>query len=182
MRHWLLLCCVLLLCRSTAAAALPGAGNRSGYGNLNGVVLGGNLFAVTGESFNLKSAWRGYAGWPRLGWAMPAGSVPSLRLEVTSERAAGAFRFSTPGVHLRITTVASNFVDMGQFDSTPGLLPPEEWTGFVVDMIDWVATWAPEFGVCRIGCPPPEKNELVLSIETGCAATVPLPREPNTPF
>ena len=31
----------------------------------------------------------------------------------------------------------------------------------------WACFWAPEFGG-GIGCPPPEKNELVLSIETGC--------------
>ena len=31
--------------------------------------------------------------------------------------------------------------------------------------------WAPEFKG-RIGFPPPEKNELVLSIETGCTDTV----------
>ena len=29
---------------------------------------------------------------------------------------------------------------------------------------------------------PPEKNELVLSIETGCTDNAPFPREPNTPF
>ena len=33
-------------------------------------------------------------------------------------------------------------------------------------------TWAPEFGG-RNGFPPPEKNELALSIEKGCADTVP---------
>ena len=32
--------------------------------------------------------------------------------------------------------------------------------------------WAPEFGG-RNGFPPPEKNELVLSIKMGCADTVP---------
>ena len=32
--------------------------------------------------------------------------------------------------------------------------------------------WAPECGG-RIGFPPPEKNELVLSIKMGCADTVP---------
>ena len=44
-----------------------------------------------------------------------------------------------------------------------------------------VATWAPEFGG-RNGFPPPEKNELVLSIEMGCADTVPFQPNPNTPF
>ena len=34
----------------------------------------------------------------------------------------------------------------------------------------------------RIVFRPPEKNELVLSIETGCTYAVPFPREPNTPF
>ena len=38
-----------------------------------------------------------------------------------------------------------------------------------------------EFGG-RIGFPPPETNELVLSIEMGCTDTVHFPREPNTPF
>ena len=42
--------------------------------------------------------------------------------------------------------------------------------------------WAPEFGVGRIGFPPPEKNELVLSVETGCAGTVPFQPKPYTPF
>ena len=32
--------------------------------------------------------------------------------------------------------------------------------------------WAPEFGG-RIGFPPPEENELILSINMGCADTVP---------
>ena len=41
--------------------------------------------------------------------------------------------------------------------------------------------WAPEFGG-RNGFPPPEKNELVLSIEMGCADTVPFQPKPNTPF
>ena len=40
---------------------------------------------------------------------------------------------------------------------------------------------APEFGG-RNGFPPPEKNELVLSIGMGCADTVPFQSEPNTPF
>ena len=30
--------------------------------------------------------------------------------------------------------------------------------------------------------PPPEKNELVLSIEMGCTDTVHFPRESNIPF
>ena len=41
--------------------------------------------------------------------------------------------------------------------------------------------WAPEFGG-RNGFPPPEKHELVLSIEMGCADTVPFQSKPNTPF
>ena len=41
-------------------------------------------------------------------------------------------------------------------------------------------TWAPEFGG-RNGFPPPEKNELVLSINMGCADTVPFQPKPNTP-
>ena len=44
-----------------------------------------------------------------------------------------------------------------------------------------VDPWAPEFGG-RIGFPPPEKNELVLSIKMGCADTVPFQSKPNTPF
>ena len=50
---------------------------------------------------------------------------------------------------------------------------------------DFVIAWAPEFGG-RIGFPPPEKNELVLSrkfpIGIGCSDTVPFQRKPNTPF
>ena len=42
-------------------------------------------------------------------------------------------------------------------------------------------TWAPAFGG-RKRFPPPEKNELVLSIETGCADTVPFQPKPNNPF
>ena len=34
----------------------------------------------------------------------------------------------------------------------------------------------------RNGFPPPEKNELVLSIKMGCADTVPFQSKPNTPF
>ena len=41
--------------------------------------------------------------------------------------------------------------------------------------------WAPEFGG-RNDFPPPEKNELVLSIEMGRADTVPFQSKPNTPF
>ena len=44
-----------------------------------------------------------------------------------------------------------------------------------------VRLWAPEFGG-RNGFPPPEKNELVLSINTGCADTVPFQSKLNTPF
>ena len=44
-----------------------------------------------------------------------------------------------------------------------------------------VQHWAPEFGG-RIRFPPPEQNELVLSIKTGCADTVPFQPNPNTPF
>ena len=44
-----------------------------------------------------------------------------------------------------------------------------------------VGAWAPEFGG-RNGFPPPEKNELVLSITMGCADTVPFQPKPNTPF
>ena len=44
-----------------------------------------------------------------------------------------------------------------------------------------VVRWAPEFGG-RNGFPPPEKSELVLSIETGCARTVLFLSEPNTPY
>ena len=40
-----------------------------------------------------------------------------------------------------------------------------------------VLFWAPEFEG-RNGFPPPEKNELVLSFETGCADTVNFQPEP----
>ena len=43
------------------------------------------------------------------------------------------------------------------------------------------ATRAPEFEG-RIGFPPPENNEQVLSIEMGGTNAVPFPREPNTPL
>ena len=45
----------------------------------------------------------------------------------------------------------------------------------------FVVTWAPEFGG-RNGFPPPENHELVLSIEMGCADTVPFQSKLNTPF
>ena len=44
-----------------------------------------------------------------------------------------------------------------------------------------VSAWAAEFGG-RNGFPPPEKNELVLSIKMGCADTVPWQSKPNTLF
>ena len=44
-----------------------------------------------------------------------------------------------------------------------------------------VLHWAPEFGG-RNGFPPPENNELVLFITTGCTDTVPFQLKPNTPF
>ena len=50
-----------------------------------------------------------------------------------------------------------------------------------VELPKSVLTWVPAFGG-RIGFPPPEKNELVLSIETGCMYTVPFPQEPNILF
>ena len=87
-------------------------------------------------------------------------------------------------------------------DNGEGLLPPMGWRSWnafsgavtqksMVDMmdamasrkrtVDGVPTWAPELGG-RNGFPPTEKNELVLSIETGCADTVPVQPKPNTPF
>ena len=49
------------------------------------------------------------------------------------------------------------------------------------DHFSHVLLWAPEFGG-RNGFPPPEKNELVLSIKMGCADTVPFQSKPSTPF
>ena len=43
------------------------------------------------------------------------------------------------------------------------------------------ASWALEFGG-RNGFPPPEKNELVLSIEMGCVDTMLFQSKPNTLF
>ena len=56
-----------------------------------------------------------------------------------------------------------------------------------VDGLDGVAGGVVEPGLKsefggRIGFPPPEKNELVLSIGMGCADTVPFQSKPNTPF
>ena len=45
-----------------------------------------------------------------------------------------------------------------------------------------VDCWAPEFVWGQNHFPPPEKNELVLSIGMGCADTVPFQPKPNTPF
>ena len=48
-----------------------------------------------------------------------------------------------------------------------------------------VLCWAPEFGVCRIGFPPPEKNEPVLSFKkwgVQISTVVPFQSKPNTPF
>ena len=50
-----------------------------------------------------------------------------------------------------------------------------KWTAYKA------VNWAPECGG-RNGFPPPEKNELVLSIEMGCADTMHFQSKPNTPF
>ena len=44
------------------------------------------------------------------------------------------------GVHLIITTIHDiNGMDMGYDRPSPDLYPWQQWTGFFVDMIDWVA-------------------------------------------
>ena len=58
-------------------------------------------------------------------------------------------------------------------------------TGHGGGVVDNAWIWGADLGSRIWGqnrFPPPEKNGLVLSIEMGCADTVPFPREPNTPF
>ena len=74
----------------------------------------------------------------------------SLALALCVSRVCGVVTDLT-GTHLDITTVYDGdgvYVDMFGGDRASGFVDPSEWTGFIIDQIDWVARHT---GARRVG-------------------------------
>ena len=153
-----------------------------------------HMLALAGLALRLLGtlAWGPAGGWPGTMDAAHNAALPARMRSYLTNRSVVAYfigndtsansaqedaaegRFGIVGVGWQLSAIASRFTGLEQheLDTARRLkaLVPGIWAGLQ------------NLGAESVYFPPPEKNELVLSIDMGCADTVPVQPEPNTPF